>query len=105
MEWINPIEKLPEDRAHVAALMYHWKECWPLSAEIMFGEVESYVNDDGERIARVNTYDFTGAGGSYWSFPCYGLYGGSDVIRAWCYAKEFKRPAFIEHNPHWGQEK
>lgn len=105
MEWINPCERLPPDGSFVAALIYHWKNCWPLSAEIMFGKVESYINADGHRIARVNTCDFTGSGGSFWCFPVESFLSDSDHISAWCYAKEFKRPSFIEHNTHWGDEK
>ncbi len=70
----------------------------------MFGEVESYFNEDGERIARINTCDFTGGGAYCWNFPCYGI-RDSDAIVAWAYAKDFKRPDFLNHDKHWGEEK
>ena len=105
IEWIDPSKELPPDGAFVACLKYHWKHCWPLSAEIMFGEVESYINEEQIRIARVNTCDFTGGGGYCWNFSCYGVIPSSDYISAWAYAKEFKRPEFMTHNPHWGEEK
>ncbi len=104
MNWKDPLKELPPDGTFIAALQYHWKECWPLSAEIMFGEVESYINDENERIARVNTCDFTGEGSSYWNFPAYGM-TSCDHIKAWAYSSEFIRPSFINHNDHWGKEK
>lgn len=104
IDWKDPLKEMPPDRAFVACLKYHWKECWPLSAEIIFGEVQSYINVDGIRIAQVNTCDFTGSGSYYWDFPCYGM-GDSDTIVAWTYAKNFKRPDFLNHNKHWGEEK
>lgn len=104
IDWKNPCDQLPDDGVYVAALRYHWKECWPLSAEIMFGEVESYVDSGGIRVARVNTCDFTGAGSSYWMFPYNGM-GDSDCIVAWEYSIAFKRPDFLNHNKHWGNEK
>lgn len=91
------------DDSHVAVLRYHWKACWPLSAEIIFGQVESHVNEDGVRIARVNTRDFTGGGSHCWDFSP--GYRDSDTISAWAYCKDFKCPDFLEHNPHWGSEK
>lgn len=103
IDWKNPRNELPEDGAYVAALQYHWKECWPLSAEIIFGEVESYIDEDGIRRARVNTCDFTGGGNMHWDFSS--EYLNSDLIAAWAYAKDFKKPDFINHNNHWGKMK
>jgi len=105
MEWINPLDEIPPDHSYVAALRYHWKKCWPLSAEIIFGDVESYICDAGFRIARINTNDFTGSGSYCWYFPSHDYWPNSDVIVAWCYAKEFQKPKFIEHDFHWGKEK
>lgn len=104
IDWKDPLKDLPPDNAYVACLKYHWKECWPLSAEIIFGEVESYTNEDGIRIARVNTCDFTGGGSYCWNFPIDGM-GDSDTIVAWAHTKEFKRPDFLNHDKHWGNEK
>ena len=104
INWKDAKKEIPPDGTNVAALKYHWKECWPLSAEILFGEVESYINDEGERIARVNTCDFTGEGCSFWDFPCYAM-GSCDHIIAWALAKDFKKPDFINHDKHWGEEK
>lgn len=104
INWKESCKELPPNGSYVAALKYHWKSCWPLSAEIIFGEVESYFDKEGKRVARVNTCDFTGAGGSFWDFPYDGM-GSCDHIMAWAYAKDFKRPDFIEHNSHWGDEK
>lgn len=102
--WKDPRNELPEDGCYVAALQYHNKNCWPLSAEIMFGQVESYINEDGKRIARVNTNDFTGGGSYCWDFPVFGT-ASSDEISAWAYAKDFTKPDFLHHDPHWGEEK
>jgi hypothetical protein len=102
INWKDPLKEMPKDGEYVACMQYHWKHCWPLSAEIIFGEVESYINEDGHRIARVNTRDFTGGGSYCWSFS---EYRDSDSIVAWTYANEFKRPDFLRHNPHWGSEK
>lgn len=104
IEWKDPNLELPQDGECVAALRYHWKQCWPLSVEIMFGEVESYQHVDGYRVARVNTCDFTGGGNYHWNFPV-NKYFDSDHIAAWAYSKEFKRPEFLIHNTHWGKEK
>lgn len=104
IEWKNPNKELPPDKAFVACLKYHWKNCWPLSVEIIFGEVESYLNEDGVRIVRVNTNDFTGGGSYCWYFHP-GETFGSDIIDAWAYSKDFKRPDFLNHEKHWGKEK
>lgn len=45
-----------------------------------------------------------GAGSSFWKFPV-GEYSDSDSIVAWAHSKDFKRPEFLDHNPHWGEEK
>ncbi len=101
MNWIDARKELPDDGLIVAVLRYHWKECWPLSAEIIFGEVESYINERGFRICRANTSDFTGGGSYCWYFPIDGL-GDSNSIACWTRASEFKKPDFLRHNPHWG---
>ncbi len=103
IKWYNPLLQLPPDGTFVACMSYHWKECWPLSAEIIFGEVESYINDDGNRVARVNTCDFTGGGNYKWNFPVEFL--DHDCICAWCFSSEFEKPDFLRHNSHWGPEK
>lgn len=103
INWKDPKVELPEDGQHVAAMQYHWKKCWPLSAGIIFGECESYIDEDGIRIASVNTCDFTGQGSSFWNFP--NKYYVADYIVAWAYASDFKRPEFIVHDTHWGSEK
>lgn len=99
MNWKDPNKELPKDGKQVAVLIYHWKKCWPHSAEIYFGEVESYIDDEGNRHARVSNCDFIGGGSASWSFDPYSDY----PIEAWCYASEFVKPDFIEHNPHWGE--
>lgn len=104
IHWKNPLKELPPHDSYVAVLKYHWKRCWPLSAEIIFGQVESYINEEGIRKARVNTCDFTGGGSYCWYFP-YEPWIDSDCIVAWAYAHEFKRPEFLEHDQHWGPEK
>lgn len=93
--WRNPLVELPEDGELVGVIIYHWKNRWPLSAEIGFGEVESYVDGGGDRRARVNTCDWTGGGSSYWNFS---EFINSDVISGWCYANEFKKPDFLRHS-------
>lgn len=97
INWKNPLEEMPEDGAHVACMQYYWKQCWPLSAEIIFGEVESYIDEDGKRIVKVNTCDYTGAGNYCWYFPVF-QNTNSDCIRAWAYASDFKKPSFLDHN-------
>lgn len=102
MKWFNPEEILPEDRENIAVLVYHNKHCWPMSAEIYFGEVESYTDEDGVRHVRALNNDFIGGGGVPWyltSCDCY------TMAVAWAYAKDFQRPDFIDHDPHWGKEK
>ncbi len=103
IEWKDPKDKIPPDGTYVSILSYHWKKCWPLSAEIIFGVVESYIDENGERIARVNTDDFTGKGSYCWDFDFYN--GLENFISAWTYASDFKRPSFLEHDKHWGEEK
>ncbi len=98
MNWKDPKKELPKDGKQVAALIYHWKKCWPHSAEIYFGEVESCIDDDGNRHVRVKNVDFIGGGLCSWYFNY-----SDDSIIAWCYASEFVKPEFIEHNPHWGE--
>ncbi len=105
INWKDPTKDLPKDGEYVAAIKYHWKECWPLSAQIMFGEVQSYINEDSKRVARINNCDFTGAGSYCWYFPIYDCGNDSDTICAWAYAKDFKKPEFINHDAHWGKEK
>lgn len=104
IDWKDPRQELPPDDAYVAALKYHWKECWPLSVEIIFGQVESYINADGLRVARINTCDFTGSGSYCWNFPIDRI-ADSDYIVAWTLSKDFKKPSFLNHNSHWGVEK
>ena len=96
MKWKDACKILPEDGQYVAAMRYHSKQCWPLSAEIMFGKVESYFNSDGIRIVRVDTEDFTGAGNYCWDFPI-NSESDSDTIVAWCNSSEFIKPDFLRH--------
>lgn len=70
----------------------------------MFGEAEIVTDKDGTLHARVNSCDFTGYGCSCWYFT-QPPWSDPDMIVAWSYASEFKRPEFIKHNPHWGEEK
>ena len=100
MIWKDPQKELPPENSKIAVLSYHWKKSWPLSAEIIFGEVESYTTEDGKRLSRVNTCDMTGAGSYCWYFHDD---SGEKTIAAWCYASEFKKPPFLEHNEHHGQ--
>lgn len=104
IEWINPKDRLPRDGEMVALLRYHWKECWPLSADIIFGEAEIVTDEYGRLHARVNTWDFTGSGcSSYYFLP--NSRTSEDYIAAWCCANEFKKPDFLNHKPHWGKLK
>ena len=96
MNWINPEDHLPKDGQIVAVLMYHNKNHWPLSVEIFFGEVESYT-ENGFRVARVQTNDFTGYGSVSYALT------GNEGAEAWCDAKEFEKPSFIKHNEWWGK--
>lgn len=103
MNWKDPYKEWPKEGDHVAVLIYHWKEKWPDSGEIYFGECEKAVNQFGVRIGRVVNSDYTGGGSEYWTLPCIECGGDSNEIRAWCYASEFKKPDFISHNESYGK--
>ena len=99
INWKDPKKELPKDGEIVAVLVYHSKECWPLSAKIIFGEVETAVNHNGNDMMRANTCDFTGAGNhSVDLIP----QGWDEHAEAWAYGSDFKKPDFIRHNDHWG---
>lgn len=91
--WKDPNNEQPDVDRCVAAINYHNKRNWPLSAEIVFGIVEK--QGDG---FHVQSADCTGMG-------CYGLTFNTDwtanEIHAWAYATDFAKPDFLEHDPHF----
>ena len=98
INWKNPEVELPPDGAYVAGMSYHQKMFWPLSAEIIFGEVESYYDENNKRKVRMCTNDFTGAGSScLYFYPCH-----EEEAWAWAFASEFEKPDFIPHSSYWG---
>lgn len=105
IDWKDASKELPTKGSFIAALKYHWKECWPLSVEIIFGEVESWINDRGDKSLRVNTKEFTGHGLSFLEFPCNDSNNNTNIVAAWAYANEFKRPDFLRHDEYYGEEK
>lgn len=100
INWKNPNVELPENGEYVAVLFYHWKECWPLSVEIRFGEARNWIDDEGNKTIVIENDDFSGHL-ERWEF------GGNtcETPKSWCYAKEFQRPEFLKHDNHWGSEK
>lgn len=103
MNWKDPKVELPKDKSKVAVLIYYSKECWPLSAEIYFGEAEYLgIDEEGNKIFRVVNCDFIGGGLSQWCFYDQPLYSKID---AWAYSDEFPKPEFLKHDPHWGKYK
>lgn len=108
MKWIDPKIELPKDQQVVAALIYHWKENWPQSVEISFGTCHHYpkenfpgIESDTDRVT-VENCDMVGGGCQRKYFV--GQYPDSDRIVAWCDAKDFKKPDFLNHNMHWGEQ-
>lgn len=100
INWKNPHDELPKDNEEVAVLIYHWKSHWPLSCEIYFGEVESCIDiETNERRVRVLNNDYIGQGSAQWYFFERDFCG--DIIDAWCYAKDFKKPDFIIHDKRY----
>jgi hypothetical protein len=98
IEWKN-IDEVPPDGTIVAVLIMHWKADWPQSAEIYFGEVESY-EEKGERKARVLNHDYIGGGSKQWYFyetHCY------DKISAWAFADEFNIPEFFKEDKKFNE--
>ena len=103
INWRKPSDP-PKNGEYVAVLIYHWKNCWPLSAEIYFGEVEDSNPDPdtGEINKRVLNNDYIGCGSAQWYFKANYYH---EQISAWAYASEFIKPDFIEHNLHYGEIK
>ena len=93
IDWINPDDAFPYEDRCVAALSYHRKNNWPLSAEIIFGIV--LTTADG---FQVQTWDCTGEGNYGWY---YCPKSSENDIQAWCYASEFTKPDFLQHDPHF----
>lgn len=92
INWKDPKIELPNDGEIIAVMIYHWKENWPQSAEIYFGEVESHYYEEGERNCRVVNCDYIGNGSEAWYFCQYRM---GDMIHAWAPASDFKKPQFV----------
>jgi len=94
IEWKNPAVEIPDEGRCVASLNYHNKSNWPLSAEIIFGIVEY---GHGDNCFSVQTNDCSGCGSSYHA------YGDSffDECHAWAYFRDFNKPDWLAHDPHF----
>jgi len=87
-------EEFPKEGSVVAILTGHNKNHVPISFQIEFGEVDHYINREGEPTWCADTNDLSG-GGSY--YP-----GQNDGMIAWCYWDYINFPEWIKHNFHWG---
>ena len=101
IDWKNPEKEFPDEGRCIAVITYHNKNNWPLSAEILFGIVEYWINRDGVKGFDCQTWDCTGYGCSYTTYP----EQQGELIHAWAYCQEINKPSWMTHDPHFDMHK